>query len=56
MRGCQSNDTVNSGVETGRGKLCIPSRSFPVWRSGTLAMRSVPLASALIFIHKFVGE
>jgi len=28
---------VTSGVENGRGKLCIPARRFPVCRSGTLA-------------------
>src|SRR5260221_12772235 len=27
-RGCQSNETVTSGVESGRGKLYIPSRKF----------------------------
>jgi type I site-specific restriction-modification system R (restriction) subunit len=39
-RGCQSIETVNSGTETGSGKLCIPARRFPVCRSGTLAIRS----------------
>jgi hypothetical protein len=39
-RGCQSNETVNSEVKNGRGKLCIPARMFPVCRSGTLASRS----------------
>ena len=29
-RGCQSNETVTSGIETGSGKLCIPARRFPV--------------------------
>lgn len=38
--GCQSNDTVISGVGTGRGKLCIPARKASVCRSGTLAIRS----------------
>ena len=39
-RGCQSNQTVTSDVWTGRTKLCITSRRFPVCRSGTLAIRS----------------
>ncbi len=43
-RGCQSMEIVNSGVETGRGKLCIPARRLPVCRSGTLAIRSVARA------------
>ena len=33
--GCQSNETVNSGVETGSGKLCISARRLPVCCSGT---------------------
>ena len=45
-RGCQSNETVTSGVETGRGKPCIPARRFPVCRSGTLAIRSEARARA----------
>jgi hypothetical protein len=45
-RGCQSNDTVNSGVVTGRAKLCIPARKIPVWRSGTVAIKSEARASA----------
>ena len=45
-RGCQSKATVNSGRGTGSGKLCMPSRRFPVCRSGTLAIRSEPRASA----------
>ena len=45
-RGCQSRETVISGMATGSGKLCIPARRFPVWRSGTLAIRSEARASA----------
>ena len=45
-RGCQSNETVISGMATGSGKLCIPARRFPVCRSGTLAIRSEARASA----------
>ena len=35
-----------SGMATGRGKLCIPARRFPVCRSGTLAIRSEARARA----------
>ena len=45
-RGCQSKEIVISGVGTGRGKLYIPARRFPVCRSGTLATRSEARASA----------
>ena len=41
-----SVDTVKAGVGNGRGKLCMPARSRPVCRSGTLAIRSVPRARA----------
>ena len=46
IRGCQSNETVTSGVETGRGNPCILARRFPVCRSGTFAIRSEPRARA----------
>jgi hypothetical protein len=39
LRGCQSSETVSSGVTKGRGKVCIPARSAPVCRSGTVATR-----------------
>jgi len=42
----QSNDTVISGVGTGREKLCIPARKPPVCRSGTVAIRSHARARA----------
>ena len=43
--GCQSNETVNSGVGNGSGKLNIPERGLPIWRSGTLAIKPEARAS-----------
>lgn len=45
-RGCQSKEIVISKVGIGRGKLYIPARRLPVYRSGTLATRSEDRASA----------
>ena len=45
-RGCQSNEMVISGIVSGSGKLCMPVRSIPVCRSGTLATRSEARARA----------
>ena len=43
--GCQSIETVNSGVATGSGKLNISARRFPVCRCGTQAIKSLARAS-----------
>ena len=39
-------EMVNEGIAIGSRKLCIPFRSPSVWRSGTVATRSVSRAKA----------
>jgi hypothetical protein len=46
VRGCHSIETVKSFVGTGNANVKRPLRSVSVCRSGAVAMRSEPRASA----------
>ena len=46
IRGCQSMETVISGVGNGRAKHSIPSQRFPTCRFGTVATKSEARARA----------
>lgn len=47
MRGCQSIDTLIDGSLNGSAKVSMPARRAAVCRSGTVATRSEPRATAM---------